>query len=132
MVPSTARMLAFALAFLACGCGAANNLVAIPGPPDFGFHGPKHIYGGVVNDVEVIDACLDPSKSPGRTWPHRITVLALFVVVDLPLSAAIDTFTLPWTIPATVGSTREHNDGSREDSQQLSLAEDDQESRLTR
>jgi uncharacterized protein YceK len=82
------------------GCGTVLNLVAYDDNTDAMFsHGeqvaPKEIYGGVAID-----------GASGAEWISQgDTLLGLYVLgVDLPLSVAGDTLTLPLTMASSFGN----------------------------
>jgi hypothetical protein len=81
----------FGNTFIPCGAGAGTR---------------PHIYGGIENDVEWLKSAWIPSETEeektAATRPvSRSTaalVVTLLIAVDLPLSLAADTITLPWVV----------------------------------
>jgi uncharacterized protein YceK len=73
------------------GCGTVMNF--LPDNHVFPGSGEKAIYGGVSYDVT------GAGKAEGF-W--EALLVALLLVIDLPLSAGMDTVTLPITIPVTL------------------------------
>jgi uncharacterized protein YceK len=73
------------------GCGTVMNF--LPDNHVFPGSGEKAVYGGVVYDVT------GAGKAEGF-W--ETLLVAFLLLIDLPLSAAMDTVTLPITIPVTL------------------------------
>ncbi len=90
-----------AVLIFGCACGTMQNNGSWPGPE------PGRIYGGVRLDLKEIGeaagtlACPTPKKSSDSPG-----VQILFRTVDLPLSAAADTLSLPWNIADTIRRCR--------------------------
>jgi uncharacterized protein YceK len=76
------------------GCGSVFNLGFTPCGVN---HDAGHIYGGVRNDVGLI------------CGPHAGVAIRAFGAVDLPLSFAVDTVTLPLVVPVAVRRLQEHS-----------------------
>ena len=90
--------LALVVALAATGCGTAFN---VQKPTQGGLFTPnseesRRVYGGVRFDVENLADC---GRKPG---PVSLFFGSL-ILLDLPLSAAADTLTLPLTVSTTVG-----------------------------
>jgi hypothetical protein len=88
----------------ATGCGTLYNHEIGPCPrcrPD-----TFRVYGGVRKDVEMVTAGFraEPGDGPRVAL---FPLAAAFLAVDLPLSAAGDTLTLPITIPAALQRRRQ-------------------------
>lgn len=88
------------LSLCMCGCGTVLNLVAVEDEGAGIFAqgnqtAPKMVYGGVAID-----------GVSGAEWMNQgDTLLGLYVwCIDLPLSVAGDTLTLPYTIASNVGN----------------------------
>ena len=100
---SRAAALLIAVLFL-CGCGTIANLQT------GARQGWKHayIYGGVRRDVESAGGWINHNW----TWGKNLDILqdagtvvgVVLVGIDLPLSAAGDTLTLPVTVPIAIWS----------------------------
>jgi uncharacterized protein YceK len=73
------------------GCGTVMNF--LPDNHVFPDSGEKAIYGGVCYDVK------GAGKAEGF-W--ETLVVGFLLILDLPLSVAMDTVTLPITIPVTL------------------------------
>src|SRR5262245_17247608 len=77
----------------ATGCGTMVNMTE---PMfDSSAHAEKQIYGGVVNDVDVIGGAVYWKSDYAPTARPFGVIVGL---IDLPLSLVADTITLPWTI----------------------------------
>jgi len=89
------------------GCMAAMNMRDRP-DPKWGFVNavpPQSVYGGVRLDAGVLSEgfvgiLTDSSLSPDERALD--TPYLLLFLTDLPLSAIVDTLTLPVTVPATL------------------------------
>jgi uncharacterized protein YceK len=90
------------------GCGTAVNFASVE---DLG--APKRVYGGVTQDTHwashFFSEAFEGPPVEGATWCNKLLAGSFALgcgicalAVDLPLSAAADTLTLPITIPATV------------------------------
>jgi uncharacterized protein YceK len=81
----------------ASGCGTMVNMVdpMFGGFPDKPSHAEKQIYGGVVNDFDVIGGAVYWKSDYAPTARPFAVVVGL---IDLPLSLVADTITLPWTV----------------------------------
>ena len=81
----------FGNTFITCGGGAGTR---------------PHIYGGIENDIKMLDSAWFPSeteeeKTAATRQVSRGTLAlagTLLIAVDLPLSLAADTVTLPWIV----------------------------------
>jgi uncharacterized protein YceK len=76
------------------GCGTVCNLAGGIVHPD----NETRVYGGVILDLEVIDAAVSGKKTFGG-GPGAVVVLLPLAVLDPMLSLIADTLTLPFTIP---------------------------------
>jgi len=78
------------------GCGTAANLVPYDSPR------PARVYGGVRLDCETVGKRVDdywPQVKQGRyVYGIQLALESIYFAVDLPLSAAGDTLTLPYHI----------------------------------
>jgi uncharacterized protein YceK len=74
------------------GCGTLGNLA-----------GRDKIYGGTVIDGgSVADACKDIAHRDSPTYTaSQVSVMLVYSCIDLPISFALDTVTLPITVPVT-------------------------------
>lgn len=90
------------------GCGTAVNFASVE---DLG--APKRVYGGVAQDAQwashFLSEAFEGPPTDDATWCNKLLAGSFAfgcsvctLAVDLPLSAAADTLTLPITIPATV------------------------------
>jgi uncharacterized protein YceK len=83
------------------GCGTSLNL-----------DGDSRIYGGVAQDLQVVQERLGEAASPNwpgmpgssTAWNLAVGSLAL---ADVPLSLLADTLTLPYTIPTALDDRKE-------------------------
>jgi hypothetical protein len=93
MSRTTTKLVLLLALFTATGCGTMGNLC-----------GRDHIYGGTVIDANAVGtACKDVIGSDDA--PHlgasRVAVMLVCGCIDLPLSVAADTVTLPITVSVT-------------------------------
>jgi len=95
------------------GCGTVVNLVlgvetgekkASPHFSMGAFSMETRIYGGIQNDAHGIGEAVSGEEG---IWWSALTFL-FFTFIDLPLSLAADTLTLPYTIPCVL--TRERKE----------------------
>jgi uncharacterized protein YceK len=98
MMKSVRRIWAVGALLSLAGCGTMMNM---PAP----CHGPEHpfrIYGGVRNDLEIAQSNFE--SMPKASTQERIAKAqgCALLALDLPLSAAADTITLPLTIPFSI------------------------------
>jgi hypothetical protein len=91
-----------AVALLGGGCGTCTNITTYA-PPDLG-EGQRRIYGGVRWDIEgEVRAWNTPYPETFRyDWGINGPMILAYLM-DLPLSAIADTFTLPVTVPEAFG-----------------------------
>jgi uncharacterized protein YceK len=83
---AAAALVVTGLAVLTPGCAAVmNDLYS------------QRAYGGVQFDAELV---ADLSRKGNDLWPAEG-----IVCLDLPLSAAVDTVSLPLTLPVTIGES---------------------------
>lgn len=87
------RLIILALAVLQCGCGSIMSLGTRPRadipPCDLAY--ARKVYGGVRTDWHELNSWI---PGPSWAWPVGIGIF-----LDLPLSSAVDTVALPFTIP---------------------------------
>jgi uncharacterized protein YceK len=86
-----------ALVVIATGCGTMVNMTdpMFSAPSNEPSRAEKQIYGGVVNDVDVIGGAVYWKSDYAPTARPFAVVVGL---IDLPLSLVADTITLPWTV----------------------------------
>ena len=89
-----ARKVCLLAALTAAGCGTIGNLT------DRG-----KIYGGVCRDGKEVcqagEELIHPPEVPSATAKKNVAILIL-ATLDVPLSAVVDTLTLPMTITLTI------------------------------
>src|SRR5262249_17812236 len=106
-------LLALAATVALSGCGTATNL----GLHDMGHVQCDHlspdarVYGGVLEDLEMLLAATDHRWSRLGPWLEAVAVASL--LIDMPFSAVGDTVTLPLTAYA-VWQKRTVAEGSRD------------------
>jgi hypothetical protein len=88
-----------AVALLGGGCGTTINVTNFA-PPEIG-GGRRAIYGGLVWDLEGEYRALTTPQPRYRLGVHLPMILAY--LIDTPLSAIGDTFTLPITVGEALG-----------------------------
>jgi uncharacterized protein YceK len=92
------------------GCGTVMNLPAPCHGPDC----PLRIYGGVRNDLEFATfKSIDSTSSSGSVATASRCAL---VALDLPLSFAADTISLPLTVPYSIARIVQERERPRQDS----------------
>ena len=82
-----------AASLLPGGCGAVANTCWFNQD-----EGGMRVYGGVRGDWEVICESFAAASHPEKNSPNPVWL----PIVDMPLSAALDTLTLPLTIPISL------------------------------
>jgi hypothetical protein len=93
------RMAAYLAAVLACspcGCGTIANLSDSR---------TAEVYGGIARDVSAVGRLFEDTPAGDAKAAARIGGVALaasYYALDLPLSLAADTLTLPITVPSTL------------------------------
>jgi uncharacterized protein YceK len=103
------RMLgALLVLLLLSGCGTLCNLPETPGMFHLNGAATRRIYGGVRLDAHFGTRCItasfqEQSSEFGRAGTFAMGAYALFV--DLPISAAADTVTLPYVLYQGPGKT---------------------------
>lgn len=89
-----ARNICLLAAVVSSGCGTMGNMA-----------GPGGIYGGVYLDGKAVcDAGRDLAnqpEGPQHTVCNDVAIM-IFRTLDVPLSAVVDTFTLPLTTTRTI------------------------------
>jgi uncharacterized protein YceK len=87
------KLMIIALVVAQCGCASIISLKRAPRadirPSDQAY--ARKVYGGVRTDWHEANSWI-----PGPSWAWPVGIV---IFIDLPLSAAVDTVALPFTIP---------------------------------
>ena len=81
------RLLALSMTVLLGGCGSIVNMLT-----------EWDIYGGVKNGVRLVEKPYLPKSDP----PEYFFPLVIIGIIDIPLSAVLDTLTLPISLIVTL------------------------------